>query len=374
MRIRLELLEKLLSDLQSLSDEDAERLYHRVRSASAEDIVSLCREAETTWAGVQSFFNSCGKLFHVFSKQQMEGYYRAVFGSDGTADTSQKLAICCLYSCAAVGIQYTPGDFEKGMEAVFHDVSRRFFPEVMEERPLDTIKVCTLYAMYNILNKATVALAYVDDWPPLVRWSLYHLHLLYNGAFMLVYRRIAAHCVRLQRTGQELAGASPNLTLQSLIEQGVTSARDTARIVTLLLNEQGVFKRCWIVIVAQRQLHRFPPLSWKEDMERAQQCIDVLGYCDPTTANESQPHILDGLDWDFNKVAPFRWDTSSMGILKGGEAAVEQQNCFLDSEGPSGWTVAEDLEVDADVDGCGQRSEQAEAEVKGGNRTVNKEK
>jgi len=239
LRVRLEVLEKLLSDLQSLSDEDAERLYQRVRSASAEDIVSLAREAdsqptraaslvaaststersspdrysstspqsgamsrratlqsldapsssaaasppraprslraedlasllrldlpsaETTWAAVQSFFNSCGKLFHVFSLQQMEGYYRAVFGSDGTVDTSQKLAICCLYSCAAVGIQYTPGDFEQGMEKAFHDVSRRFFPEVMEERPLDTIKVCTLYAMYNILDKATVALAYV---------------------------------------------------------------------------------------------------------------------------------------------------------------------------------------------------------------------
>ena len=87
-----------------------------------------------------------------------------------------------------------------------------------------------------------------DDWPPLVRWSLYHLHLLYNGAFMLVYRRIAAHCVRLQRTGQDPAGASPNLTLLSLVEQGLTSARDTARIVSLLLNEQGVFKRCWIVM------------------------------------------------------------------------------------------------------------------------------
>lgn len=236
------MLEKLLSDLQSLSDEDAERLYQRVRSASADDIVSLCREAdsqpthaaslaalstspecsfsdpsmdtspradptsrsttqsieaspssaaatpspnaprrlktedlanllrldlpsaETTWAGVQSFFNSCGKLFHVFSQQQMDGYYRAVFGSDGTVNTSLKLAICSLYSCAAVGIQYTPGDFEKGMEEIFHDVSRRFFPEIMEERPLDTIKVCTLYAMYNILNKATVALAYVGKW------------------------------------------------------------------------------------------------------------------------------------------------------------------------------------------------------------------
>jgi hypothetical protein len=110
--------------------------------------------AKTTWAGVQSFF-------HIYSQQQMETYYRAVFGVDGKPDTSQKLAMCCMCAAAAVGIQYNPGDFQKGLEKTFHDVSRRFFSEVMEERPLDTIKVCTLFALYNILDKATVALAYV---------------------------------------------------------------------------------------------------------------------------------------------------------------------------------------------------------------------
>lgn len=89
---------------------------------------------------------------------------------------------------------------------------------------------------------------YRTDWPPLVRWSIYHLHLLYHGAFMLVYRRIAAHCVRLQRMGGDLATAGQEPTLRSLVEQGITSARDTARIVSLLLGEQGVFKRCWIVM------------------------------------------------------------------------------------------------------------------------------
>lgn len=117
--------------------------------------------AQTTWAGIQSFFSSCGKLFHIYSQQQLETYYRMVFGINGRPDTSQKLAICCLSAVAAVGIHYNPGDFEKGLEKIFHGVSRRFFSEVMEERPLDTIKVCTLFAMYNIMDKATVALAYV---------------------------------------------------------------------------------------------------------------------------------------------------------------------------------------------------------------------
>lgn len=94
------------------------------------------------------------------------------------------------------------------------------------------------------------------DWPPLVRWSIYYLHLLYHGAFMLVYRRIAAHCVRLQRTGVGLAAASQDATMLNLVERGITSARDTARIVSLLLGDQGVFRRCWIVMYVLHALVR----------------------------------------------------------------------------------------------------------------------
>ncbi|AEO56594.1 hypothetical protein MYCTH_2057132 [Thermothelomyces thermophilus ATCC 42464] len=595
--------------------------------------------AKTTRAGVQTFFGSTGKLFHVYTQRQMEAYHTAVFGADDgkPPDTSRGLELCCLYAVAAVGVLYNAGTFQPGLENVFHDVSRRFFSDLMEQRPLDTIKVCTLYAMYNVLDKATVALAYVEvglgmskrqsqntgvchpskvsseewidfrrtwralvflskqvppppslflfslrrnlllpvlticapswlsstlgyisgaddgeftrllpvagededsysaelgelvqaemtkivllkagilrnhlavpeltalgmdgiirelqewheqlpepmklrslyyyraDWPPPVRWSIYHLHLLYHGAFMLVYRRIAAHCVRLRRTGRDLASSAarePNLV--SLVEQGVTSARDTARIVSLLLGEQGVFRRCWIVIfqahtacvvilysVAQRKLHGFPfpPSPWAEDMERARQCIDVLGYCgdidpvalrfrvrlsgiydsllsaanaanaagapQPTDVDDGQqqqkqqqrpePHpigylftappttppsdlsdlsltllfalcrpwsdpgglntvgpngpmdvvaaaaggggdqrtkqqmTLDKLEWDFEKITPFRWDTGSMGPMLCGADEVVGTSCFLDSEAPSGWKRAEDIEAD----------------------------
>ncbi|KAH6626618.1 hypothetical protein B0J18DRAFT_144583 [Chaetomium sp. MPI-SDFR-AT-0129] len=505
LRARLEELEKLVGDLRSMPDAEAERLLQRLRASANDSVLGTASEsrspapttipasvassessfpsrssapspassgtsgatgatsvsddgpiiagssprsaqhpiaddlaellhmdlplpnAKTTWAGVESFFSSCGRLFHIYSPQQMEAYYKTVFGVDGKPDTSQKLAICCLHAVAAVGIQYNPNDFQKGLEKTFHEVSRRFFSEVMEERPLDTIKVCTLFALYNILDKATVALAYVEvglsmskrqssstgvchpsmvsaeewidfrrtwrallffsswlsstlgyisgaddtefakllpiaeqdhdsysaeigelvqaemtkltlleagilrnhlaveelttlgldgvirelqdwhgqlpdtmqlsslfryDWPPLVRWSIYYLHLLYHGAFMLVYRRIAAHCVRLQRTGVGLAAASKEPTMLSLVEQGITSARDTARIVSLLLEDQGVFRRCWIVIfqthtacvvllhsVAQRQAQGFPPSSWADDLKLARQCLDVLGFC-----------------------------------------------------------------------------------------------
>jgi hypothetical protein len=87
-----------------------------------------------------------------------------------------------------------------------------------------------------------------DDWPPMVRWSIYHLHILYHGAFILVYRRAAAECVRLRRADGDTPWAGFDTSLLGLVKQGISSARDTARILRLLLAEQGVFKRCWIVM------------------------------------------------------------------------------------------------------------------------------
>lgn len=164
----------------------------RATQPPADDLAALLHfdiplpSAKTTWAGVQSFFSSTGRLFHIYTQQQMQDYYRTVFGVDGKADTSQKLAICCLYAFAAVGIQYNAGDFKEGLEKTFHDVSRRFFSEVMEDRPLDTIKVCTLFAMYNILDKATVALAYVGELPLSVK------HPLNPGADGTLQRSVSA--------------------------------------------------------------------------------------------------------------------------------------------------------------------------------------
>lgn len=117
-----------------------------------------------TQAAVDSFFSSSGKLFHVFSRNHISGYYENVFGSDGCPVPSQKAAICCLAAVAAVGVQYNADDFELGTDGVFYDVARHFFENLMEEQPLDAIKVCTLLAMYNIMNKATVSLAYIGSY------------------------------------------------------------------------------------------------------------------------------------------------------------------------------------------------------------------
>ncbi|KAF9766544.1 hypothetical protein IL306_001033 [Fusarium sp. DS 682] len=138
-------------------------LREQAADASAFLISVVLPSASTTQAAVDSFFSSSGKLFHVFSREQVLGYYKDVFGRDGCPIPRQKTAICCLAAVAAVGVQYNAGDFEVAIEGVFYDLARQFFGSFMEEQPLDAIKVCALLAMYNIMNKATVSLAYIGS-------------------------------------------------------------------------------------------------------------------------------------------------------------------------------------------------------------------
>ena len=83
-----------------------------------------------------------------------------------------------------------------------------------------------------------------------IRRSIYHVHLLYLGAIMLLYRRVALQYVRSFKNDQDRGGVwKPFETmLLSHAEQGVTAAKHSSRVLGLLMGEQGVFKRCWLVM------------------------------------------------------------------------------------------------------------------------------
>lgn len=86
-----------------------------------------------------------------------------------------------------------------------------------------------------------------------VRRSIYHAHLLYLGALILVYRRIAseaARSVQVDRSTSSTKGVTVVLDqiTRSRAQDGVVAARHSASILGLLLAEKGVFKRCWLVM------------------------------------------------------------------------------------------------------------------------------
>ncbi|OIW30222.1 hypothetical protein CONLIGDRAFT_714604 [Coniochaeta ligniaria NRRL 30616] len=154
----------------------------------------LPNQALTTRA-VESFFSSTGQLFHVFSRGQVASYLNEIYGSINCLTTSVKKAVCCVASVAAVGVQYKADDFDNGLETIVYEVARRHFVDVFEDRhrPLDSIKVCTLLAMYNIMNKATVSVAYVE-----VALGMYRRHSLSDKDY--VYRDLTTEEVTDYRT------------------------------------------------------------------------------------------------------------------------------------------------------------------------------
>lgn len=83
---------------------------------------------------------------------------------------------------------------------------------------------------------------------PHARWSIYHIHLLYLGAFILVYRRLAAQTIRSIKAGDESLLDTNNSTVIKLVKLGVEAGRDSARILGLLYADRGIFKRCWLVM------------------------------------------------------------------------------------------------------------------------------
>ncbi|KAH8647807.1 hypothetical protein BX600DRAFT_530764 [Xylariales sp. PMI_506] len=372
--------------------------------------------------GITGFFSCSGKLFHVFTEDQIERYYRQR-GPENNVQL-RKCAMCSTAAVAAVGTQYIHDGFDRSTEESFYDIARHCYEALLETAPLEAMKVCTLLAMYNIFNKATVALAYVevglsicrrfgidkiqnmsssisqeswleyrrawrtlmffsgwlastlgyisgndalhrnillsevdigststinevvqsemvkisllkvkiirmhtsfgelsilslssmmedleawhsmmppvmaianlsvDNLTPHVRRSIYHVHLLYLGSVILLYRRIASHIVQVNRDHRMLMLPQQHDDLRRFLAEGHHAARHSAIILGMMHREQGVFKRCWLVIfqayttclvllysVIQSRLQNDISAGQQTDLEHAHLCLEVLGFC-----------------------------------------------------------------------------------------------
>ncbi|KAK8017784.1 hypothetical protein PG993_014110 [Apiospora rasikravindrae] len=375
---------------------------------------------ELTRRFVETFFSCSGKLFHVFSREQIDQCFEATFHSPNNGSLEYKADVCCLMTVAAIGAQYEHEVIDLEAQYTFYDVARHHLEAVIQARPLDAIKITTLFCLYNIMDKTTVAVAYVDY--PEVKWAEYrkawrtliffsswlsaslgyvpgndsvpldtqlpdleinmstdlaeivqnemakiallkakvmrmhlafkeltprsiqsimddlqtwysrlpwqmrlenlmhsehsasiqrsgfHVHLLYLGGMMLCYRRVAAQITQPMQQPREIPFPEGEMALLlDHCEQAVVAAATSARILRLLLEGNGVFKRCWLIMyeplgicfqsytscvillhcVAQKQVHNFVVQEWQEELMKAAHCLRVLEFCgtlDPVAA------------------------------------------------------------------------------------------
>ncbi|KAK8192612.1 hypothetical protein M8818_007782 [Zalaria obscura] len=355
---------------------------------------------------IATFFSCSGKLYHVFTRAQVDRLYNDIFHN--SKQSISKAALCELCSVAAVGTLYSQEAIPEGVGKLLYRVSKALLDDCIEANSLQASKVCSLLAQYTILTKATVALAYVefglslarrngvhsryvppgmsrDTWidgkkawrtllffgnwlsstlgcissdeslnskmnlkdveidgerdiadlvqtemakiallkveivrtnlafkelsilsiknitddlrkwytelppamylanltqhadiPAELRRTIYFVHLLYLGALMLLYRRVVCHYVQQDHRNMFI---NPLNEVSQYADQGVVAAKQTARILHLLRSEDGIFKRCWLVIIAQKQVHGFTADQWADDLEQAEKCLDALNFC-----------------------------------------------------------------------------------------------
>ncbi|KAK7996031.1 hypothetical protein PG991_015498 [Apiospora marii] len=117
---------------------------------------------ELTRRFVETFFSCSGKLFHVFSKEQIYQCFDTTFQSPNNGSLEYKADVCCLMTVAAIGAQYEHEIIDIEAQHTFYDVARHHLEAVIQARPLDAIKITTLFCLYNIMDKTTVAVAYVE--------------------------------------------------------------------------------------------------------------------------------------------------------------------------------------------------------------------
>lgn len=117
---------------------------------------SALPDPQTFHTALSSFFTSSGKLFHAFSIQQSESLYNDVFSySIGPFNTASVGRLCAI---AAVGCYYSDGKIPQFVAETLYDIAKYLLDDVVEEDATEAAKCCLMLAMYNIVDRPTVAL------------------------------------------------------------------------------------------------------------------------------------------------------------------------------------------------------------------------
>lgn len=127
------------------------------------------------------------------------------------------------------------------MHLAFKDLTPLSIRSIMDDLQSWYKRLPPQMQLENILKEAPTAS---------IRRSSFHVHLLYLGGMMLCYRRIASQM--LQSSGTSWTHVpfpedSMALVLEQC-EQAVVAAASSARILRLMLQDQGIFKRCWLIM------------------------------------------------------------------------------------------------------------------------------
>lgn len=152
--------------------------------------------------------------------------------------------------------------------------------------PVLKIKILYLNIPHTDLGWAVSAMAqdleeWYDDLPPVmqlqevarqtlpleVRRSIYLVHLIYLGTNVLLFRRIAFQTARSSKTptGLQIPWQLSREQYLRQADEASLAASGSAKIIKIMMDENFVFKRCWLVMLVKQSI-LFSRTLWDQSL------------------------------------------------------------------------------------------------------------
>ncbi|KAF9636285.1 hypothetical protein BFW01_g7180 [Lasiodiplodia theobromae] len=135
---------------------------------------------------------------------------------------------------------------------------------------------------------------------PYLRMTTSFLHLLHLGAIMLLHRRVISCYLELRKEDPHRALEMIGEATEA-VDEGITAARLSARLLALIMEEGGVTRHCWLCIFQSymacctllytsfhKRLHEVPTQEPDDDFELSGKALATLSFCaklDPGAGN-----------------------------------------------------------------------------------------
>lgn len=127
-------------------------------ASQGESLVELPKQ-HVAFIAISNFYSCAGMLFHSFPREMGFSIWRDVY-SNGSHNSPVKLAQ--MFSIIAIGCQYSRDQASLELGKTSYQIAKSFLEDALEDDRLQATRIISCLILFNIMNKNTVALSYVE--------------------------------------------------------------------------------------------------------------------------------------------------------------------------------------------------------------------
>lgn len=129
-------------------------------------------DRDTFTIAASAYTESFGRLFYVYTDEQIEELVHDAFESED--DTTRNPLLCQLCAIAALGSFHSSDSRLIILREHFYLLAKHYLDDLIQKEPLRSIKACAILGLLHIVTKSTVALVYFDMGLSIARSSGLH--------------------------------------------------------------------------------------------------------------------------------------------------------------------------------------------------------